>query len=119
MTDQQESRCSICRGTKREHIDVEGNQITQHMFTTIEGDLMTPAEHAKRQSSQPPRVGISPNVLQYMGNAGVSIGRLVEVLLEKQVITPEEALYIAGMAPKPTAKSGYKDPAVVTKAVKG
>lgn len=101
--------CTICRGRKSEHIDEKGVQISRHAFTTMEGDLVTPEQMAKRQApQQTARVQIPATMA---GN--VQLGRLVEVLLEKGLLTAEEALYVGMMGPKPELQSGYRDPAMV------
>lgn len=102
--------CAVCRGAKEEH----GPGKTQHVYTTESGQLMT-----QRQQEQMTRgmTQVQPQVIRLPGaqtNEAQAVGRLVEVLLEKQILSTPEALYIAGMGSKPEVTppaSGYRDPA--------
>jgi len=100
--------CMVCRGSYDEHFNDKGEAITQHAYTDTGGDLKTHAQVAeqRKQSLTPPGVPM----LQYLGNAGLSVGRLTEILLEKGIISTPEALYIAGIGTKPFASSEYQDP---------
>lgn len=86
-------RCAICFGTRDEH----GPGLTQHAFTDREGDLVTPLEMAKRQP-QPPRLIQLPGGTH---NEGGAINRLIETLMNKGLLSVEEALYVVGVGPKP------------------
>lgn len=100
--------CMICRGAYDEHFNDKGEAVTQHAYTNTGGDLKTHAQVAEqKKQSVAPQMG---PMLQYMGNAGLSVARLAEVLLEKGVISTSEALYIAGFASKPAPSSGFLDP---------
>jgi len=97
--------CITCRGPKSTHFDDQGNPTTQHQFTTEEGtDLDTRAQRAKKEAKEkaaqrsPTLSGMTAMAL---GANPLAIGRLVELLLEKQVLSPEEGLYVAGMGQKP------------------
>lgn len=99
--------CTICRGSYAEHFDDAGKQKTQHAYTELEGDLVTPAQQAKREQS-PSRTVMMPQMSMGMLN----IQRLVEVLHEKNLLTQDEVLYIAGVGQKPT-ETKFRDPASV------
>ena len=93
--------CAACGGKKEEH----GEGKTQHVYTETPGQLMTHDQQKKAQSQAPQPMAIRLPVANDQNN----YGRLVEVLLEKNLISPQEALYIAGMAPKPQPQ--FADPA--------
>lgn len=99
-TPEQKPPCKICGAQPDEH---EGRQ---HAYTTVEGELVTPDEKKKAQGGPPQRMIIGGAVPAPTD----TVGRLVEVMLEKGLFTPGEALYVAGMGPKPTGKSGFADP---------
>jgi hypothetical protein len=103
--------CTICKGSKAEHFDNHGQPTRQHAYTTKDGDLVTNQEMAKRNQPQGQRTPFNPAML--MGGNPMTAARLTEVLLEKGVLTTDDALYIAMMGPKPTPKSGFMDPATV------
>lgn len=96
------SRCAICGDTKENH---EGRV---HAFTTKQGDLKTPEQASKE--AQPQR----PQALNFgaLGLNPMGLGRLIEVLMEKNLLSDDEALYIAGFRSKPENKSGFADPAM-------
>lgn len=102
--------CAVCQGSYDEHFDGDGKRTTQHMYTETPGDLTTPSQRAKEQMlGGQGRQQINPAMLMGAGSNPISFGRLVEVLLEKNFIDPDEALYIAGMAGKPVKQ--FADPA--------
>lgn len=90
--------CGVCRGAYKEHFDEKGTPITQHAYTEQAGDLKTHKEAAEAAGGQRPQMVMQPPV--YMGNAGLSVARLVELLLEKGFLSNADALYIASMGPK-------------------
>jgi hypothetical protein len=100
--------CETCKGKKSTHFDEDGNPITQHQFTTEESDdaLETREQRAKKEAKKKAaqRPGLSPGTMMGLGVNPLAIGRLVEVLLEKEILVPEEALYVAGMGEKPKAE---------------
>ena len=93
--------CRVCGGSKDSHFDDKGKPITQHAYTERAGDLVTHEEMAKRQSP-PPR---TPVVFGPGGNPTIT-DRLVEVMLKRELITSEEALYIAGFSPSLVPEGG-------------
>lgn len=99
-------KCKICDGTKAEHFDESGQKKTIHEFTTREGDLRPPKEKPEIRPEQ------MVTRLQMPG-AALEVTRLVEVMMDKGLLTVPEVLYIAGVGPKPAAPSGYLDPATV------
>lgn len=108
--------CAVCRGAYSEHFDGDGKKITQHSYTEKEGDLVTHEEAAKRsQPRQQQGMQVSPTMLAMQaGTNPLAMGRLIEVLLDKGVLTNEDALYVAGFSPtKPNRASGYADPSAV------
>lgn len=101
--------CKVCKGSYDEHFNDKGEAITQHVYTDAGGDLKTHAQAAEERKSTLPAAP-SP-MLQYMGNAGLSVARLTELLMEKGILSTQEALYISGIsATKPIAPSGFQDP---------
>lgn len=91
--------CSTCSGKYEDHFDDKGNQKTQHNFAEEPGQpLTTQAEREKEQAKPQPTSMLQP-ALMAMGSNPISMGRLVEVLLEKELITDVDALYIAGFRP--------------------
>jgi hypothetical protein len=88
--------CVLCGGQPgKEH---EGRQ---HAYTTTPGELQTPEQKAKAaQSSRQAPLGLN---LGAVAANPLAIGRLIEVLIEKNVLSKDEALYIACYGPKPTA----------------
>lgn len=102
--------CAICKGGYKEHFDDQGKAITQHVYTQTPGDLSTAKQKQAQEQQQGTRVQVPhPAVL---GSNPMATGRLVEVLVEAKVVTPEQALYIAGFGPKPPTSSGFADPAM-------
>lgn len=102
--------CTACSGKKSEHFDGEGKPITRHMFTEREGELQTREAAEKNQQQQLS----GPSVIRLPGaqtNEAGAIGRLCEVLLENNMMSTAQALYVAGMGSKPEASSGFADPA--------
>lgn len=103
MAETNEPICSICRGKKSEH-----GPDTIHVFTQIDGDLMSKDEKAKAATvsnqSHPMR-------LQVPG-ADPMITRLLEVLMDKGLFNTHEVLYVVGVGAKPAIPipSGYADP---------
>jgi hypothetical protein len=84
-----------------------------HAYTQLEGDLSTPQQKQQAQRSQlVPQV--QPGMMLAAGTNPLSLGRLIEVLLEKSILDAPEALYIAGYGSKPSPASGYLDPAKMT-----
>jgi hypothetical protein len=100
--------CGICEGSPGEH----DSPNVQHVWVPQGNtELITKAEAAKKraQSQRQPMM-----VLGSQNQVNEAVGRLVEVLLGQKMISTEEALYVAGMGPKPdyTPASGFRDPAV-------
>lgn len=102
-----EMPCGVCGGRKKEHFDDEGKPITQHVFSS-DGRLISHADAAKARQIQPQRV-VLPS--QFAGTDAQVITKLIEVLMDKSIISNEEALYIFGVAPKPAPATGFNDPA--------
>ena len=101
-----EARCQVCGGAPEEHSPGK----TQHAFTEVGGQLLTHEQvaEAKRRREQAPQVIRLPGA---QTNEATAVARLVEVLLEKRIMTTDEALYVAGMAGKPhSAEAHYRDP---------
>jgi len=80
-TEPHNDRCIICRGTRQEH-----NDSTRHAFTLTPGDLRPP-----EPPKQPPRTVLMPG-----GSTGV-VERLLELLMEKGIISDKEALRCLGI----------------------
>lgn len=97
--------CGVCKGSYNEHFE-NGKPITQHTYSP-NGELVSQAEAAKKQQGQ--RVPFNPAML---AGSSPQVGRLVEVMMDLNLIGVEQALYVAGMGPKPSSPSGYMDPAV-------
>ena len=74
-------RCIICNGTREEHGDR-----TKHAFTLTPGDLRPLA----------PQVAQRPEV-RSQGISLRTVTALIEVLVDKGVITPEEGLSCFGV----------------------
>jgi hypothetical protein len=73
-------RCAICGGTNEEH-----NELTKHVFTTKAGDLRPRPEVTERQSMKQPDSGVD------------LASRLIELLVDKEIITPQDALLCFGI----------------------
>lgn len=73
-------RCMICNGTREEH-----NELTKHVYTETAGDLRLRPEVTERQSMKEPDSGVE------------IVSRLIEVLVEKEVLTMPDALLIFGI----------------------
>lgn len=85
--------CKVCGGAKSEHAD------KIHAFTTFEGDLVTHAEKAKREAKP------QPLILRQEGQVNGALGRLIEVLVAKDLIqTQEELMYITGLKKEVTVR---------------
>lgn len=78
------SSCAICGGVEADH------KTSQHMFTTTPGQLVTKEQHEKEQPKQV--------TIPYQGGP---LGKLIEVLVIKKLMTLEEALYVAELGPRP------------------
>ena len=87
----QTDKCAVCGGSEAEHAN------SAHMFTTKPGELVTREQHDK---DQPPKVNVP--------SQGGPLGRLIEVLVTKKLMTLEEALYIAELGPRPDFEQ-YKE----------
>ena len=79
-------KCAVCGGTEKEH------EQARHMFTNQPGQLMTQEEYDK---IQPPPQQMS------VPSQGGPLGRLIEVLVSKKLLTLEDALYVAELGPRP------------------
>lgn len=95
--DAQHGPCGVCGGKFSEH----QNPNVKHVFSA-EGQLIS-KEQAAKQQQRPVR-------FPQTGEAGL-VGRLVEVLMAQHMVSQEEALYVAGMGPKPNYEhQQYRDP---------
>lgn len=93
--------CAVCKGPKSTHYDENGKQKTRHAFTEEEGRLETPEQQEKRlKKSQGPQPQPGMSLAQMVNAQPNSVGRLTEVLLDLKLITPQDALYVAGMQPR-------------------
>lgn len=100
--DSAEGACAVCGGKWSEHQRAD----IRHMFTKNPGELITPEEAAKKQ--RPTQQVVFPRSVP--GNDVQLLNRLVEVLMEKGIISTPEGLYIAGIGQKP---SGFRDPGMM------
>lgn len=103
-----EKICTACGGKKEDHFNSDGKPITRHMFTEQEGELQTREAVEKKLQT-------GPQLIKLPGaqtNEAGAIGRLCEVLLENGQMSTPQALYVAGMGPKPEAPSGFADPSI-------
>lgn len=98
-------RCAICGGPPEDHKN------SRHVFTTDPGDLRPP----EKQQPQRPQIVAMPTQ-EPVATA------LINLLLDKELITQGEALACFGVPRKPATSSGeqqarqssgYADPAVV------
>jgi hypothetical protein len=98
-----EAPCKLCGGKFDEH----GPGLTQHVYTQREGEMKTFEQEAReKQAAQRPVMVLPPST------NSTQVERLVQVLLTRGLILTDDALYIAGMGPKPEQQSsGYIDPA--------
>lgn len=80
MSDPSYDRCALCGGTREEH-----NELTKHVFTTTPGDLRTKPALTERQPMKQPEASIDVTA------------RLIEILTDNGVITPQEALLCFGI----------------------
>ena len=81
----QTDKCAVCGGTEPEH------DVSQHMFTTKPGELITKEQHEKQQ----------PPTQMTVPHQGAPLGRLIEVLVTKKLITLDDALYVAELGSRP------------------
>lgn len=102
QTDARYGPCGICSGKFSEHQSPN----VAHVWVPEGGELLSRAEAAKRQRT--PQQVIRVPMPQPGGDTQV-INRLVEVLLDKKLITPQDGLYVAGVASKPSTQQ-YRDP---------
>lgn len=96
--------CTICSGSKEEHFEADGKRKTIHEYTEKQGDL-----HAAQE--KPAQIA-PPAMRLQMAGASIEVSRLVEVLMDKGLLTIPEVLYIAGVGQKPSPPSGYRDPSL-------
>lgn len=89
MSNPVEDRCIICNGTRQEH-----SELTRHVFSLTPGDLRPKPQLTERQPMKEPDAAFQV------------VGRLIEVLLEKEVITGPEALLCFGIT---VTTEGEKD----------
>lgn len=97
--------CKACGGKRSEHTGS-----TRHMFTEEEGVLVTPAQARQAQMrAQSPQ----PQVIQLPGGSPghpTMTDRLIQVMLQKNLINKDEALFILGVGPEPQR---FRDPAAM------
>lgn len=74
------ARCAVCGGTNEEH-----NEVTKHVFTETAGDLRVKPPVTERQSMKEPESGVDLTC------------RLIELLLEKEILTQPEVLLLFGI----------------------
>lgn len=98
-------RCSICKGTEDEHGEAKG---IRHAFAREGEPLETPEQRARRTA---PKAAPQVNRVLTMGGNSQEVSRLVEVLIAHNLITQEDALYIAGYKPDFPRPSTFQDPA--------
>lgn len=98
-----EERCGVCGGSKQQHDRPD----VKHAFRA-DGQLQSKEQAAKEAAQSTPRVVRLPGA---QTNEAMAVGRLVEVLIEKGVLTHADALYVAGMGQKPAEQyPGYLGP---------
>ena len=78
--------CSACGDVYQSHFAPDGTRLTQHQFTLTPGDLRP------QPPPQPPRAPVP-------GDAHPTFGRLVEILVDREILSLEDVLYIAGVTP--------------------
>lgn len=93
MSDTKTVPCSICGGSPDEH------ESRQHAYTTNPGELMTPKQQQeKEQKFRDPAMGqptrMIPVTLPPASVNPTTTDRLVNLLLDKGVISVNEALHI-------------------------
>lgn len=97
--------CAVCHGKRSEH-----KSTTKHMFTEEEGVLMTPAQAKQAQMrAESPRAQVIQLPGMTPGHSTMT-DRLIQVLLQKQLISKDEALFILGVGPEPQR---FRDPAAM------
>lgn len=80
MSSPVEDRCIICGGTRQEH-----SELTRHAFSLTPGDLRLKPPLTERQPMKEPEAALE------------ILGRLIEILLEKEVITAHEVMLCFGI----------------------
>lgn len=92
MTDEQK-KCTICNGTEAEHAGL------RHAFTTEEGGLLETPDQKRQRAGEVSPMAVQPGqVIRLAGaptNEATAMNRLIEVLMEKGLITMAEGFYIA------------------------
>ena len=79
--------CAICNGEEMEH----GPGKTMHAFTSLEGDLVTHAQKAKREA-KPQLIVVKNSPVQG------PIMRLIEVLGARGTLANGELMYVLGLS---------------------
>ena len=96
-------RCGVCGGSRESHDRAD----VKHAFR-VDGQLQSKEQAAKEAAQSTPRVIRLPGA---QTNEAGAIGRLVELLMEKGVLSGADALYVAGMGQKPSEQyPGYLGP---------
>lgn len=85
-------RCAVCNGTRQEH-----NGGTKHMFTLNAGELRLPPKVDDKVRKQGPDAAL------------VLVSRLIETLVDKDLITQAEALAVFGVESKKPEPSEVVD----------
>lgn len=90
-------RCAICNGTREEH-----NGGMKHMFTLNAGELVLPPKIETKTRREGPDAAL------------VVVSRLIETLVDKDILTHEEGLACYNISPKKEPPSEvvntYEDP---------
>jgi hypothetical protein len=88
-------KCAACGGKSEDH----GPGKSQHVFTTKPGELKTHEQAAKEQSRSPAGViRLTPPASSPGAPAALHptmMDRLLEVLMSRDLLTRDEALYVA------------------------
>lgn len=96
MAETTDPTCKICGGKRSEH-----GPDTIHAFTEVEGDLATPQQKSQQQQ-RPGNMVPNPSPPD---SASAALGRLLGLMLEKDLVTLDETLYIGGFGPKPGGRN--------------
>lgn len=76
------ANCAVCGGSRSEHFNSEGVPLTVHAYTEVQGDLRgAPINQPKSKKNEP------VNTEQF--------NRLLEVLVDNQMISAADLLYVA------------------------
>jgi hypothetical protein len=106
--DREKGPCGICSGAFSEHLAPN----VKHVWVPEDSNELISKQQQAEKNRAPQVIRSSPPVIHSSppGDSGI-INRLVELLLDKNLLNSAEGLYIAGIGEKPKPQQ-YRDPVV-------